>query len=219
MYAMVGTRPDIAYAVSTLSRFTSNPGPSHWVGVKRVLRYLRGTMQMRVTYGQTGVSVADPTKLPLLGYCDAAYASSTDDRLSMTGWVFLVAGGAISWQSRRQKATATSTMEAEYMASCDAAKEAIWLRSMLQELGLQPTGPTTIRCDNQGSIALGKNPEQHQRSKHIDIQYHFVREQVARCAVEYVYIATERMIADQLTKPLTVNQHSRCIRGMGLQGE
>jgi hypothetical protein len=216
MYAMLGTRPDLAFAVGALSRFNSNPGVAHWTHLKRVLRYLAGTINHRLTFG-----VADNrgSQAFTLGYCDADWATSTDDRRSTTGWVFMAAGGAISWQSQRQKSVALSTVEAEYMAECQAAKEAVWLRALLNELGLESEaeGPTTILTDSQGAMALAKNPEHHQRSKHIDIRYHFVREQVAQGSIELVYIHTSDMAADQLTKPLSRDQHVHCVRLMGLQ--
>jgi hypothetical protein len=216
MYAMLGTRPDLAYAMGMLSRFNNNPGQSHWVALKRVLRYLRTTIDRKLTYGTVGAS---GSKLSVKGYCDADWGGSIDDRRSITGWVFLVAGGAISWKAQKQHTVALSSVEAEYMAASLATREAMWIRSMLQELGLTSTNPLSILTDSQGSMALAKNPEHHQRSKHIDIRHHFIREQVAMRIIELTYISTEQMAADQLTKPLTQVQHERCIRSMGLQWE
>ena len=156
------------------------------------------------------------TKLPVLGYCDSDRGASIDDRRSVSGTVFTIAGGAVTWQAQKQKSVALSTVEAEYMAACQAAKDAVWLRAFLMELGLNATAPTTILCDSQGAMALAKNPEHHQRSKHIDLRYHFVREQVAGGTINLVYTSTSDMAADQLTKPLSREMHNRCIRSMGL---
>ena len=181
MYAMLGTRPDLAFAVASLSRFTSNPGEPHMQALKRVLRYLHGTINHQLMYDGSEGDKGHPlnTSGTLLGYCDADWAASMDDRRSVTGWVFLVAGGAISW--------------------------------------LTQSNATTILTDNQGSIALGKNPEQHQRSKHIDIRYHFIRERIADGVVRLEYIPGTEMAADQLTKPLAKHAHNLCARRMGLR--
>jgi transposase InsO family protein len=218
MYAMLGTRPDIAFAVGSLSRFNSNPGTAHWTHLKRVLRYLASTISYKLTFGgSTGNRSKESQDCIVSGYSDADWATSIDDRRSISGWVFLAAGGAISWQSQRQKSVALSTVEAEYMAQSQAVKEAVWLRSLLNELGLGSNGPTTIFTDSQGAMALAKNPEYHQRSKHIDIRYHFIREQVAQGCIELIYVPTLEMAADQLTKPLNADQHAHCARLMGLR--
>ena len=134
----------------------------------------------------------------MLGYCDSDWGASIDDRRSVSGLVFTIAGGAVTWQTQKQKSIALSTVEAEYMAACQAAKDAVWLRAFLIELGLNATAPTTIFCDSQGAMALAKNPEHHQRSKHIDLRYHFVREQVSSGTIALVYTSTTSMAADLL---------------------
>jgi hypothetical protein len=138
------------------------------------------------------------------------------DRRSITGWVFKLYGGAVSWQSRKQRTPALSSVEAEYMATTQACKEAMWWRYFLTELGLPPKGPTVIYSDSQGSMALAKNPEHHERTKHIDIQYHFIRHQVAVGTVALQYISTEDMVADVLTKPLSKDRHKMLIARMGV---
>jgi hypothetical protein len=219
MYAMLGTRPDLAFAIGQLTRFNSNPGPQHVAALKRVLRYLRGSINFELMYGagSSGSSGSSDSKLTVLGYCDSDWAASIDDRRSVSGTVFTIAGGAVTWQAQKQKSVALSTVEAEYMAACQAAKDAVWLRAFLVGLGLNATAPTNILCDSQGAMALAKNPEHHQRSKHIDLRYHFVREQVVGGAITLVYTPTSDMAADQLTKPLSKEMHNRCIRSMGLR--
>jgi hypothetical protein len=151
------------------------------------------------------------------GYCDSDYAACVDDRCSVTGWVFMAAGGATSWQSQKQKSVALSTVEAEYMAACAASKEAVWQRAMLAQAGVTTDQPMLILTDNQGAMALAKNPNHHQRSKHIDVRYHYVRQQVARRTIRLDYVATAHQAADQLTKPLGKPQHDHCIAAMGIR--
>jgi hypothetical protein len=214
MYAMIATRPDITFAVTALSQFSTNPGPQHWVALKRVLRYLNGTTDYKLTYGCPG----DDKNVPsLVGYCDADWGSNLDDRRSVTGYIFLLNGAAITWQSKKQPTVALSTVEAEYMAANQATKEAIWLRTFLGEVNINIRSPTSIGCDSQGAMALTKNPEHHSRTKHIDIQHHYVREKVDDKSIEFKFISTVDMMADVLTKPLLKPQHEKLIRLIGLQ--
>jgi hypothetical protein len=218
MYAMLGTRPDIAYAVTALSQFCSNPGQPHWNSLRRVLQYLRGTTDYRLTYGPQS-NAADSRmaqSLTLYGYCDSDWASDKDDRRSVTGYAFILGGGTVSWQAKKQHTVALSSVEAEYMAASQAAKEALWLRALLRELGMHTSSPTTLCSDSQGSIALSKNPEHHARSKHIDIRHHFIREQVAAGSINLVYVPTEDMAADVLTKPLNRTKHFRMLDILGV---
>jgi transposase InsO family protein len=212
MYAMLGTRPDLAYSVGCLSRFNSNPGAAHVAALKHVLRYLAGTTDYCLVYGSNQVAPFD-----VFGYCDSDYAACVDDRRSVAGWVFMAAGGATSWQSQKQKSVALSTVEAEYMAACAACKEAVWQRAILAQAGVSTDQPMLILTDNQGAMALAKNPNHHQRSKHIDIRYHYVRQQVSKRTVQLDYIATADQAADQLTKPLSKVQHDRCLVAMGIR--
>ena len=211
MYAMLGTRPDIAYAVSKVSRFTSNPDKSHWQAVKRILRYLRGTVDADLVYR------GPLTQLE--GYTDADWAGDKDTRRSTSGFVFSIGSGAISWSSKRQPTVALSTCEAEYIGQTQATKEAIWLKSLLVELGTEDDGPsaTIIHCDNQGAIALAANPVFHARTKHINIQHHFVREKVAEGKIQLNYVPTEQQIADGLTKPLSKDRFVLFRNALGLE--
>jgi hypothetical protein len=154
--------------------------------------------------------------LSVQGYSDSDWGNDINDRRSVTGWVFLLYGCAVSWQSRKQRSTALSSVEAEYMAAAAATKEAVWWRRFLTELGLQPPGPTVIHSDSQGSIALAKNPDHHDRTKHIDLRYHYIREQLAAKAIKAAFIGTELMLADVLTKPLGRDRHQSLVSRMGL---
>ena len=208
MYAMVATRPDLAFPVSVVSQHMSKYGPTHWAAVKRVMRYLQGTLGLKLQLGGAHVT--------LHGYCDADWAGDEADRRSTTGYVFMLGVGAISWNSKRQPTIALSTTEAEYMAMSACTKEAIWLRQLLADVGLVQEGSTHILCDNQGAIALAKNPTHHSRTKHIDVQHHFIRERVEAEVIELKYVPTQAMVADVLTKALGKPQHHLLIGKMGL---
>jgi hypothetical protein len=208
MYAMVATRADLAFAVSMVSQFMSRPGPLHWAAVKRIMRYLKGTLDLKLCLGGKDIS--------LKGYCDADWGGDLDTRRSTTGYVFFFGVGSISWNSKRQPTVALSTTEAEYMATTQAAKEAIWLRQLLADIGCMHEMTTTIMSDNQGSIALAKNPKHHSRTKHIDVQHHFIREKVDMEVIELKYCPTQFMVADVLTKALAKDRHEMLREGMGI---
>ena len=165
MYAMVCTRPDIAYAVGVVSRFMTNPGKAHWEAVKWILRYLKGTSTSCLCFGS-----GDPV---LQGYTNADYAGDKDRRKSTSGYLMTYAGGAVSWQSRLQKCVSTSTTEAEYIAAVDAGKEVLWMKNFLQELGMKQE-KYVLFCDSQSAIHLAKNSSYHSRTKHIDVRYHWI---------------------------------------------
>jgi hypothetical protein len=211
MYAALATRPDIAFAVTALCQFMANPAISHWNAAKRVFRYLQGTMDYELRYGWDGGKSQS-----LYGYSDSDWGNDVNDRRSVTGWVFLLHDAAVSWQSIKQPTVALSSVEAEYMAATQATREAVWWRAFLAELGIPQATATTIFSDSQGAIALGKNPEHHKRTKHIDIQHHYVREQVAAGNVALSFIGTENMLADVLTKPLAAERHATLAAGIGV---
>jgi hypothetical protein len=193
MWAMLGTRPDIAFAVTTLSRYTKNPGREHWEAVKRVFRYLNGTRDLWLTYGGA--------ERNLIGYADAD-GNMAEDRHAVTGYAFILNGGAVSWASKRQEMVTLSTTESEYVAATHAAKEGLWLRSLLTQVFYPLRDPTTLFSDNQSAIALAKDHQYHARTKHIDIRYHFIRWVVSEGSIHLVYCPTEDMVADALTKAL-----------------
>lgn len=196
MYAMLGTRPDIAYSVACVSRYASNPTPAHMKAVKRIFSYLRGSMDFQLTFRG---DIAD-----LEGFSDSDWGGDPSTFRSTSGFVFNIGSGAISWSSKRQPTVALSTVEAEYGAQTQASKEAIWLRQLLQNLIPQEQTPyaTIIYCDNQGAIALAKDPKYHPRTKHIGIQHHWIRERIQDEEIDLEYISTGKQVADGLTKPL-----------------
>ena len=207
MYAAVATRPDIAFAVSTLSQFLENPGEAHWEAVKRVFRYLAGTKELALTYGGE--------HFDLLGYTDADGASQ-EHRHAISGHAFLVDGGAVSWSSRKQELVTLSTAEAEYVAATHAAKEAIWLRRLVGDLFPFLLTRTILYCDNQAALKLAMDDNYHARTKHISIRYHFIREVAASGVLKLVYCPTDDMTADILTKALPSYKVRYHVQGLGL---
>lgn len=195
MYAAHGTRPDIVYAVGIASRFNSNYGRLHWNGVKRILQYLRGTLDYGIIYDGT-----DTTDLH--GFTDADFANDSDERRSTGGYVFMLAGGPITWRSKKQDKVAQSTCEAEYYAACEASNEACHLRQLFRDLWINVDKPTKLMIDNQGAIKLTKNPEFHGRTKHIEVKYHVIRERVEDGTVEPIFVPSAGQLADALTKAL-----------------
>ena len=209
LYAAIATRPDIAHAVGALARFNSAPNETHLTAVKRVFRYLKGTANLHLQYTAVNLNIE--------GYSDADWASNADDRRSTTGNVFMMSEGAISWLSQRQPTVALSTTEAEYIALCSATQEAIWLQRLMKDLKIDSSGPMIINEDNQGAIAMSKNPVGHKRTKHIDIKYHFVREKIQEKILELKYCPTKEMLADIFTKQLPRGQFEYLRSKLGLK--
>ena len=154
---------------------------------------------------------------PVFGFCDADHANDKETSRSYTGWAFLIGGTAVSWRARQQKCVSRSVTEAEYYAAGEAAAEAEWLRSLMAEVGLPQHEPTRIFSDNQGSIALIKNPVFHDRSKHIRVQYHYVRQLAEEGLVNFEYCPAEKMAADFLTKPLDKVSFHKCREALGIK--
>ena len=190
------TRPDIAYAVRIVSRFMSKPQEPHARAVKHLYRYLRGTTDFALLYRRG-------EDLTLHGFTDADWAGDTHDRKSTTGYIFMIGSSPITWNSKKQPTIALSSTESEYMAITEGTKEALWLRSLLEELRMSdPKVPTIIYGDNQGSLNLAHNPIYHARTKHIEVKHHFIREKVSAGQVKLEYIPTSEQLADIMTKAL-----------------
>jgi Reverse transcriptase (RNA-dependent DNA polymerase) len=209
LYVQIGTRPDISFAVSRLAQYAANPSNQHLRLANYVLSYLSGTIDARLCYdGMNGDG--------LHGYSDSSLGDQTDDRHSTCGYVFLLANGAISWSSRKQRTPAQNTTEAEYMAMTDAANQAAWYRSFLSELDYTVENPVPIHGDNKGAIDLALNPVTGRRSKHIDIKHHVIREYVENEQISLVRTPTAEMVADGFTKPLSRTLLLRFNADMGL---
>ena len=211
MYAMLCTRPDICYAIGIVSRYQSNPGLAHWIEVKHILKYLRRTRNYMLIY-----SGAD---LNPIGYTDFDFMSDKDSRKSTSGSVFTLGGGAVVWRSVKQSSIADSTMEAEYIAACEAAKEVVWLKKFFTDLEVVPNmdKPIVLYCDNSGAVANSKEPRSHKRGKHIERKYHLIREIVHRGDVDVMKIASQDNLADPFTKTLPAKSFEGHLSGMGLK--
>ena len=195
LYVANSTRPDISYAVSELSRYSSNPGKEHWNELMRVLYHLNETKDHGIVY--------QGSKSPIIhGYVDASYARCPVTRRSRHGAILLHSGGAVDWRSKMQQVVATSSMEAEYIGLCAAVKMARWLHSCMQELQLSRQPKIIIGMDNQSAIIFAEEQIVQERSKHIDIKFHYTREQIDKGIIGLEYIPTNRLPADMLTKPL-----------------
>ena len=210
MYAMLATRPDLAYAVGALSKHAACPGQAHFAALKRVYRYLRRMTDMRLVYRRT-------TNISLLGYVDADWAGDVNDRRSVSGYTFVMAGAAISWSSKKQTSVALSSTEAEYMAAAAAAKEATWLQILFSEIEPSLTRmPIKLLIDNQSAMSLAKNATFHEQTKHIAIRHHYIREKVDEGEIVLEYLPTVEQVANVLTKPLSQAKHVCFAEGMGL---
>ncbi|XP_050150594.1 uncharacterized mitochondrial protein AtMg00810-like [Malus sylvestris] len=206
------TRPDILYAVGLVSRYMENPTTTHLKTAKRILRYLKGTVNFGLFY-----SSSDNYKL--VGYSDSDWAGDFDDRKSTTGFVFFMGDTAFTWMSKKQPIVTLSTCEAEYVAATSCVCHAIWLRNLLKELSMPQEEPTEIYVDNKSAIALAKNPVFHDRSKHIDTRYHYIRECIAREDVQVEYMKSQDQVADIFTKPLRQEDFVRLRNTIGVTSQ
>ncbi len=193
MYAMLGTCPDIAFAVMTLSHYMDELRTTHWHAILCVFKYLKGTTHLALVLGGKNIS--------LTGYTDADWGSQMH-RHSISGYAFFVRIRAISWSSKKQPIITVSTTKSEYVAITHSSKELIWIQKIFAEFICQLINPTTLFSDNQSAIWLTKDSTFHARTKHIDIQFHFMRQTVILGQANIKYCSTEDMIADIFMKLL-----------------
>jgi hypothetical protein len=199
MYASIATQPNVAHAITALSQFLENPGCVHWQAGLRVLRYLKGMVDYALTYrSEDGIRM--PEGKPL-GYTDTDFASQ-EHRHSVSGYAFLMHGGAVSWSSKTQAVIALSSTEAEYITGTHAAKEAKWLTMLLSEIGVEPPRPFPVLANNLSAIALSKDNTFHLQTKHIDIPYHYICEAIEIGDLRLDYVKTDANLADVFTKAL-----------------
>ncbi|KAK9089019.1 hypothetical protein Scep_028101 [Stephania cephalantha] len=211
MYAQTCTRPDISFAVGMLGRYQSNPGMDHWKAAKKVLRYLQGTKDYMLIYKQS-------SHLKVIGYSDSDNAGCVDSRKSTFGYLFLLAGGAVSWKSSKQTVIATSTMEAEFVACFEANIHALWLRNFVSGLAIIDSiaKPIRLYCDNSATVFFSKNDKYSKGAKHINLKYLSVKEEVQKQRVSIEHIGTDLMIADPLTKGLPPKTFIGHVERMGI---
>ncbi|KAK0588475.1 hypothetical protein LWI29_001474 [Acer saccharum] len=204
MYSMISTRSDLAQAISVLSRYMANPGKGHWNAMKWLLRYISSTTSVGLIYDCSN-SVID-----LVGYVDSDYAGDRDKRRSTSSYFFTIAGCCVSWKSQLQFVVALSTTKAEYIAVTEAIKEAIWLQGLLGEINLFG-GKAVIYTDSQSALYLVKNPVFHERTNHIEVKYHFIRDQVSNGIVQVKKVSTDDNPADMGTKIVSYSKFKHCL--------
>ncbi|GBN96234.1 Retrovirus-related Pol polyprotein from transposon TNT 1-94 [Araneus ventricosus] len=204
-YLAVCTRPDIAYSINKLSQYLTCYDKSHWLAAKRVLRYLKKT----INYGL----VFELDDKVVYGYSDSDWGNSQEGRKSYSGCCFMLSNSVISWESRKQKTVALSSTESEYMSLSDSCKEALYLHKLLSELDLGILcKQITINVDNNSAIKLAENSLFHSRTKHIDIRHHFIRDVLEDRKIAVKHVSTSKMGADILTKPLGSLKHYECLK-------
>ncbi len=209
---LLHTRPDIEFAVHQVCKYMHNPGTEHWVAVKHILRYLNKTKHYQLI-------IDGNAELTLSGYTDADYGTCTDNRKSVSGMIVYLGNTPIAWKTKQQRVVAQSTAEAEYISMAQGTKDIIYFRSMCTELGIPQTRPTVLYGDNNSAICLTSNPDHHELTKHISNKYHFIRDCVIKQIIKCVYIPTEQMRADIMTKALSTSKHQHYIKYLSLNNE
>jgi hypothetical protein len=202
------TRPDIAYAVSLVSQFMHAPTILHLSIVKRILRYLKGSIGRGIVMAKNGHT-------QITGYSNSDWAGNAIDRKSTIGYCMFVGGNLVSWHSKKQHVIACSSAEAEYRAMASAACELIWLKGLLSELGFPSSIPITLFCDNQAAMHIAANPVFHERTKHIEVDCHFIRQQVQSQIIQTHYVRSHDQLADVFTKSLTSAHFHRLLSKLG----
>lgn len=218
MYIAISTRPDISYAVGVLSQHLERPSLTHWNLAMHVIRYLSGTKTMGIRY-HTGDNQVNGLQSWYYPQChvDSDWAGDPNSRRSTTGYLFTLNGGAISWKSSLQPTVSLSSTEAEYRATTEAGQEVVWLRNLLKFINIKHPTPTVLCCDNKGAVDLTRKTVFHGRTKHIEVQYHWIREQVEKGTITLRQVSTENMMADILTKALHPQDHGRLKKMAGMR--
>lgn len=233
MYLGILTRPDVAFALGRLSQFLADPTASHMSALKKLGRYIRSSQDLGILYTRSGNQT-------LQGYSDSDFAMDRTDRVSILGNVFMLAAGPVSWMSKKQKSVATSTMEAEYMAMCACAKQSQWLSQIMRDMGMHhliglehssplvkenlkyalsspmQSKPVALKGDNQAALSLVQDAHTTERSKHIDIAFHYVRMLWQKRRITVEFVGTDDMVADGFTKPKQGDPFQRFVRQLGL---
>jgi len=206
---ITATRPDIMFGVSFISRFMASPTEVHLQAAKRLLRYLKGTINYGIFYKKN-------ENKQLIAYTDSDYAGDITDRKSTSGYVFMLSGGAVSWASNKQPIVTQSTTEAEFVAAAACACQAVWMRRILEKLNHEQKDCTILMCDNSSTIKLSRNPIMHGRSKHIDVRFHFLRDLTRDKIIELVHCGSQDQVADLLTKPVKLQTFENLQEQMGV---
>ena len=209
MWGQLATCPDLSFSVSLLARFQANPGMEHWSALMHVVGYIKNTIDYGITYSRD-------YDISPYAFVDADYGGCRDTRCSTSGYVFIMAGGPVSWSSKRQATVALSTVEAEYVAMSRCAQQMVWTHSWLSEVDIEYVSPGVIKGDNRGAIALSKNTKDHGKVKHIDIRHHYIRELIQSGAISLEHVSSSDNLADLFTKPLSRDHHHRLLATLNI---
>jgi hypothetical protein len=211
MYLATCTRPDLAYAMQFLSRPMSNPGRVHWNALKHVLRYIKGTIDFGITYDGNNADGITP-----IAYADSSFGDCQETGRSTQGYIVMMAGGPVSWSSKRQECVTLSTGEAEYVALAHVGKTMVWMRNFLSEIGIMVEGALQIRGDNKASAAIASKTVKYSRAKHIQLPYFWLREYVRDKTLKILHIPGISNVSDIMTKPVTLDVNNRHVLALGL---
>ena len=209
MWGQLATRPDLSFSVSLLARFQADPGIEHWKALIHVIGYIKNTLDYGLTYTRD-------SDLSPYAFVDSDYGGCRDTRRSTSGYIFMMAGGPVTWSSKRQASVALSTVEAEYVALSRCAQQMVWMQSWLTEVDIEHSLPGLIKADNRGAIALTKNTKDHGKVKHIDIRHHYIRELLKSGAILIEQVASSDNLADMFTKPLPRDHHHRLLGALNI---
>ena len=205
---LTASRPDIMFSVCLCARFQANPKESHLIAVKRILRYLKGTINLGLWYPRHNT-------FDLIAYSDADFAGCKVDRKSTSGACHFLGHSLVSWASKKQNSVALSTAEAEYVAAGSSCAQVLWMTHTVKDFGLEFKN-VPIKCDNTSAINLTRNPIQHSRTKHIEIRHHFIRDHVQKGDVSIEFINTKHQLADIFTKPLSEDRFCTLRMNLGM---
>jgi histone deacetylase 1/2 len=203
------TRPDLSFAINRVCQFLHAPTEGHWSAVKRILRFIRGTLDHGL--------ILRPSKSSSISvFSDADWAGDVGDRRSTGGHALFHGGNLIAWSARKQATVSRSSTESEYKAVANATAELIWVEALLNELGVRQDSPPVLWCDNIGATYLSSNPVFHARTKHIEVDFHFVRERVAQKRLHVRFVSSKDQLADIFTKPLPLPLFQECKRNLNM---
>ena len=206
---LTATRPDLVYVVSLMSRFMASPTELHLQAAKRVLRYLKGAVDLGILYQKRGNG-------ELITYTDSDYAGDINDRKNTSGCVFLLSDGVVSWSSKKQPIVMLSTTEAKFVAGTSSACQGVWMRRFFKKLGHFQDKCIAMLCDNNSTIKLSKNPIMHGRNKHIDVRFHFLGDLTKNEIIELKHCVTQKQVVDIMTKPLKLDAFIKLRESMGM---
>jgi len=213
MWLMLATHPDLAYTTGVIGRYSADPKAHHWNLAKWVLRYLKGTQDLELTFDRSDVNI----DMDFHGYSDADWGGDRDTSQSTSGYVFISNHGAIGWSSKLQTMVLLSTTELEYMGLSNAGQHVAWLCMFFDEIGQMQKATTDLKCDNQAAIVLSRDPQYRAHTKHIQCKYHYIRDDLVakgECIIQWC--PTDNMVADIFTKELPHDKHWTFVHAMGL---